>query len=81
MPRDKTPPDRSSQPVERRSFLLRLDPQLLDALKRWAEEDRRSLNAQIDHLLRLALDQAERGAASSEDQPYTVTAQSDTKRS
>jgi hypothetical protein len=40
---------------ERKPFLLRLDPKVLDALKRWAEEDLRSLNGQLEYLLRAAL--------------------------
>lgn len=45
---------------ERRAFLLRTDPALLDALQRWADDDLRSLNAQIDFLLRAALAKAGR---------------------
>jgi len=41
--------------AERRPFLLRLDPAVLDALQRWAADDLRSLNAQIEFLLRRAL--------------------------
>lgn len=41
--------------AERRSFLLRVDPDLLDALQRWATDDLRSLNGQIEFLLRKAL--------------------------
>lgn len=41
--------------AERRPFLLRLDPQTLDALGRWAADDLRSLNGQIEFLLRRAL--------------------------
>ena len=52
---------------ERKPFLLRLDPALLDALQKWAADDLRSLNGQIEFLLRRAL-QAEgrqrRGPAS-----------------
>jgi hypothetical protein len=40
---------------ERKPFLLRLDPQVLRALQRWAGEDLRSLNAQIEYLLRAEL--------------------------
>jgi hypothetical protein len=40
---------------ERRSILLRLDPAVHDALARWAAEDLRSTNAQIEFLLRRAL--------------------------
>lgn len=32
-------------------FLLRLDPRLFEALRRWAEDDLRSINAQIEYLL------------------------------
>ena len=40
---------------ERRPFLIRVDPAVLDALHRWADEDLRSLNAQIEFVLRRAL--------------------------
>ena len=40
---------------ERRSVLLRLDPAVHDALAHWAADDLRSVNAQIDLLLRRAL--------------------------
>ena len=39
----------------RRSFLLRVDPELLEAVQRWADDDLRSLNGQIEFLLRRAL--------------------------
>jgi hypothetical protein len=41
--------------AERKPFLLRLDPLLLDALQRWAAADLRSLNGQIEFVLRRAL--------------------------
>ncbi|GIU75055.1 MAG: hypothetical protein KatS3mg004_2142 [Bryobacteraceae bacterium] len=41
--------------AERRSFLLRIDAEVLEALKKWADDDLRSLNAQIEFLLRKAL--------------------------
>ena len=46
--------------AERKPFLLRVDPALLDALSRWAGDDLRSLNAQIEFLLRRALQTAGR---------------------
>jgi hypothetical protein len=46
--------------AERKSFLLRLDPQIHEALQRWANDDLRSLNGQIEFLLRRALGQAGR---------------------
>jgi hypothetical protein len=44
----------------RKQVPLRLDPAVHDALARWANEDLRSLNAQIELLLRRALDDAGR---------------------
>jgi hypothetical protein len=46
--------------AERKPFLLRVDRDLLDALQRWANDDLRSLNGQIEFLLRRALQQAGR---------------------
>ena len=45
---------------ERKSFLLRVDPKLHDALRRWADDDFRSLNAQIEMLLRQVVQAAGR---------------------
>jgi len=45
---------------ERKQVPLRLDPAVHDALARWAADDLRSLNAQIELLLRRALDDAGR---------------------
>ena len=41
--------------AERKSFLLRVDREVLDAVQRWANDDLRSLNAEIEYLLRDAL--------------------------
>ncbi|HTR78427.1 MAG TPA: hypothetical protein VMH39_09965 [Gemmatimonadaceae bacterium] len=46
--------------TERKAFLLRIDPKLLDAVQRWANDDLRSLNAHIEFLLRDALKRANR---------------------
>ncbi|MGW1344893.1 hypothetical protein ACWCOV_27880 [Kribbella sp. NPDC002412] len=46
--------------VERKKVLLRLDPVVHDALARWASDDLRSTNAQIEYLLRRALADAGR---------------------
>ncbi|MEW6071498.1 MAG: hypothetical protein AB1726_02740 [Planctomycetota bacterium] len=48
------PPDGAARP-SRQPFLLRLPPDLLAALRRWAAHDLRSLNAHIEYLLREAL--------------------------
>jgi hypothetical protein len=49
--------------AERKAFLLRVDPLLLEALRRWADDDLRSLNGQIEYLLRRALAEAARPVA------------------
>ncbi|AMV32257.1 Arc-like DNA binding domain protein [Pirellula sp. SH-Sr6A] len=46
--------------AKRDSFLLRLPPETLDALRRWAEEELRSTNSQIETLLTHALKKAGR---------------------
>ncbi|GGM67763.1 hypothetical protein GCM10010106_12200 [Thermopolyspora flexuosa] len=46
--------------TQRKSILLRLDPAIHDALVRWAGDELRSTNAQIEFLLRKALAEAGR---------------------
>jgi hypothetical protein len=46
--------------VPRTSFLLRLDAKTLEALRRWADDELRSVNGQVDYLLREALRKAGR---------------------
>jgi hypothetical protein len=41
--------------TDRKAFLLRIDPAVLEALQRWSNDDLRSLNAQIEFVLRRAL--------------------------
>jgi hypothetical protein len=53
--------------AERKKLLLRLDPDVYDAVARWAADDLRSVNAQIEFALRLALRQAGRRAKPAED--------------
>ena len=43
--------------AQRKSFLLRLPPELQEELNRWAKDELRSLNAQIEYLLREAMRQ------------------------
>jgi hypothetical protein len=45
--------------AQKKAFLLRIDPAVLAAVQKWAEDDLRSLNGQIEYLLRQAL--AKRG--------------------
>jgi hypothetical protein len=46
--------------ADRKPFLLRIDREIIDALQRWADDDLRSLNGQIEYLLRKALKEAKR---------------------
>jgi hypothetical protein len=48
--------------AERKPFLLRIDPELYDALARWAADELRSLNGQIEFLLRQATAQSGRAS-------------------
>jgi hypothetical protein len=45
---------------ERKPFLLRIDRDVLEAVQRWADDDLRSLNGQIEFLLRRALKESGR---------------------
>jgi hypothetical protein len=46
--------------ADRKPFLLRIEREVLDALQRWADDDLRSLNGQIEFLLRKALKDGKR---------------------
>ena len=46
--------------AEKKSFLLRIDREVLDALQQWASDDLRSLNGHLEFLLRDALKRAKR---------------------
>ncbi|POX51475.1 hypothetical protein C3489_19760 [Streptomyces sp. Ru71] len=53
-------PEGRRKPQQRKQVLLRLDPSVYDALARWASDELRSANAQIEFLLRKALGEAGR---------------------
>jgi hypothetical protein len=46
--------------AERKPFLLRIDRDVLDAVQRWADDELRSLNGQIEFILRRALKESAR---------------------
>lgn len=46
--------------ADRKNYPLRLDPEIYEALRRWADDEMRSVNAQIEFLLARALHQAGR---------------------
>ena len=55
--------------AERKAFLLRVDPAVLDALQRWAADDLRSLNSQIEFVLRRALQREGRAVGTKQSNP------------
>jgi hypothetical protein len=67
--------------ADRKSILLRLDPAVHDALAKWAADEMRSTNAQIEFLLRRALGDAGRmpGSARKMRRPGRPPAKTDTK--
>jgi hypothetical protein len=46
--------------ADRKPFLLRIDREILEAVQRWADDDLRSLNGQIEFLLRRVLQESGR---------------------
>jgi hypothetical protein len=52
--------------AERKPFLLRIDREVLDRIQRWADDELRSLNGQIEFVLRRALQDAGRAPNSAE---------------
>lgn len=52
--------------AERKPFLLRLDEATYDAVKKWADDELRSVNAQIEFILRRALEQSGRARGAKE---------------
>jgi hypothetical protein len=59
--------------ADRKSFLLRVDPAVLDALQRWANDDLRSLNGQIEFVLRDALKRVGREVRKPAEAPASET--------
>jgi hypothetical protein len=52
--------------AERKALLIRVDPRVHEALERWARDELRSVNAQIEFVVRRALQQAGRLKAPAE---------------
>jgi len=53
-------------PEERKSFLLRIDPELWRELEAWAADELRSVNGQVEYLLRQAVQKRKRAQAAEE---------------
>ena len=54
---------------DRKPFLLRINPKLFQELEAWAQEELRSVNGQIEYLLKRAVEQRKKGPAASEKRP------------
>jgi len=57
--------------AEKKAFPLRISKEVFDAVERWADDELRSLNAQIEYLLREAL-KRDRGFKTKEKNPPNV---------
>ncbi len=53
----------------RDTFLLRIDPKVLDAVRQWAQDDLRSVNGQMEFILRRALRESGRSPAGDSEKP------------
>jgi hypothetical protein len=51
---------RKEEPTGRKPFLLRIPPELMEALRGWAAQELRSLNGHIEYLLRRAVEERKR---------------------
>ena len=51
---------------ERKAFLLRIDPELWAELEQWASDELRSVNGQVEYLLRQAMQKRKRARAAGE---------------
>ncbi len=54
--------------AEKKSFLLRISPELWEELNRWAADELRSVNGQIEYVLRQAVEQRKKGRRSREEE-------------
>ena len=61
--------------AERKSFLMRIDPGLWAELEAWAQAELRSVNGQIEYLLRQAVQKHKSGAAAGGTEPPAEPAQ------
>lgn len=62
--------------AKRDSFLLRVDPKILDAVRRWADDELRSVNAQLEFILRRALRESGRLSEGSKSESGKTSSQS-----
>ena len=56
---------------DRKAFLLRIDPELWSELETWAADELRSVNGQVEYLLRQAVQKRKRAQAAAEEDERT----------
>jgi hypothetical protein len=61
--------------AQRKAFLLRIDPNLLEQIQHWADDDLRSLNGQIEFLLRRAMIESGRARKELDSKPFEPSSQ------
>ncbi len=64
----------------RKSFLLRLSPEMMEALNRWAKDELRSVNAQIEYILRDSLRRQKRHVKDVGNAPPASDSDSDSEK-
>ena len=57
--------------AEKKQFILRMSPELWEDLQRWAADELRSANAQIEYLLRRAVEERKKGRGPASRAPDT----------
>jgi hypothetical protein len=55
--------------AEKKQFILRISPELWEDLQRWASDELRSANAQIEYILRRAVEERKKGRRPAERAP------------
>ena len=63
--------------MSRKAYPLRINPDVLTAVQRWANDDLRSVNAQIEYLLRESLRQAGRMQLEADNKPSASLIEAD----
>lgn len=55
--------------AKRKAFLIRVDPAILEGMQRWADDELRSINAQVEFVLRQVLKEAGRLPKKEQEEP------------
>ena len=66
--------------ADRKSFLLRIDAELWSALETWAQDELRSVNGQIEYLLRQAVQKRKGARSARSDEPVSAASNPSPKK-